>query len=247
MFLSILLATLLGSAISMAGGVLLLWKESFIRRFSLVLVSFAAGSLLGAAFLELLPEAIEEIGNMTTVGVAVILGILALFLFEKVLEWYHCHDQETCDYHSFSGTVLFGDSLHNFIDGVIIALSFGVGGPQVGIPTTLAVFAHEIPQEIGDFGVLYHAGYSRKKVVLYNAFSALMAVVGGVVGYFLFHSIGPFVGVLLAWAAGSFIYISVSDLLPELRHKSGKIEIFHLISIVLGVLIIWGMGVYFPE
>jgi zinc and cadmium transporter len=202
---------------------------------------------MGAAFLELLPEAIEASPNYESVGIAIIVGIIVLFLFEKVLQWYHCHDQATCDYHTFSGTVLFGDALHNFIDGIIIALGFVVGGVAVGIPTTIAVFLHEIPQEMGDFAVLSHAGYSRGKILFYNALTALTAVVGALVGYYLFGSIEAYVGIFIALAAGTFIYIAVSDLLPELRHEPGLKDIGHVIAIVLGVLIIWALGVYLPE
>jgi len=231
----------------MLGGLLLLWREKTVKKFSLTLVSFAAGSLIGAAFLELIPEAIEEVPTYEAVGMSIIAGIIILFTMEKVLDWYHCHDQETCDYHTFSSTILIGDAFHNFIDGIIIALGFGVGGVAVGIPTAIAVFLHEIPQEMGDFAVLMHAGYSRGMVILYNALTALTAVFGALVGYFLFERVEEYVGIFVALAAGSFIYIAVSDLLPELRHKSGRMDIGHLVALLLGVLIIWAMGVYFPE
>lgn len=244
MFGIILLATLIGSLIAMIGGILLLWYEKYVKKHLLTLVSFAAGSLLGAAYLELLPEAIEAY-PLRTVGSAMIAGILTLFVLEKVLEWYHSHEES--EQKILSTTVLIGDSFHNFIDGIIIALSFGIGGMQVGIASTIAVFLHEIPQEIGDFAILMHAGYSKKKVILYNALTALTAVVGGIIGYFLLETIEPYIGIFVAVAAGFFTYISVSDLLPELKHKTAGRDLGHLVALLLGVLVIWSLGAYFPE
>ena len=246
MFIAIMLATLAGSILSLVGGAILLWREAFARKVSLTLLSFGAGSLIGAAFLELLPEAFGELPYHKGIALIVVSGILISFLFEKFLAWYHCHDRETCDYHAFSGTVLFGDGFHNFIDGIIIALSFSVGF-ETGVAATIAVFLHEIPQEIGDFGVLLHAGYTRGKVLFYNFLTALTAIVGALVGYFLVGVIGPYIPFFLAFAAGTFIYIAVSDLLPELRHKAHGLDLGHLASIVLGVLVIWGLGIAFPE
>lgn len=222
-----------------------MWREDLAKKFSLFLVSFAAGSLIGAAFFELIPESLEET-EYSLAALLIIAGILVIFLFEKWLSWYHCHDQETCDYHTFSGAVLFGDAVHNFIDGIAIALSFSVG-MGVGIATTVAIFFHEVPQEIGDFGVLLHAGYTKTKVFLYNMFTALTTPVGAIAGYLLLNQIAPYIGIFLAFAAGSFIYISVSDLLPELRHKNTALDIGHILSIVAGIAVIWAIGVYLPE
>lgn len=245
MLLQTLVASIVGSVFALVGGVILLWREAFARKISLFLVSFAVGSLMGAAFLELIPEALAKAGY-ETVAPFIILGILAIFIFEKTLNWYHCHDQEKCDYHSFSSTVLFGDAIHNFIDGIVIALSFSVGIPA-GVAATIAIFFHEVPQEIGDFGVLLHAGYARSKVFLYNLFTALTTPAGAMLGYFLLPWISGFVPLLLAFAAGSFIYIAASDLLPELRHERRGVEVGHILSIVLGIAAIWFVGAAFPE
>ena len=245
MLLSIFLASIVGSVFALVGGLVLLWREETAKRWSLILVSFAAGSLLGVAFLDLVPEALEE-RPYDYVAPLIILGILAVFLFEKVLHWYHCHNQETCGYHSFTGAVLFGDAIHNFIDGITIALGFAAG-PSVGVATTVAIFFHEVPQEIGDFGVLIHQGYSRSKVILWNVITALTTPLGAVLGYFLLPWISPFVGALLAFAAGTFIYISVSDLLPELRHHSRNRDWVHLLIIIAGVLSVGLIGAYLPE
>jgi zinc and cadmium transporter len=245
MFLQVFFASIVGSVFALAGGVALLWREEFARRWSLTLVSFAAGNLMGAAFLELIPEAIGE-GGYGAVAPFLLAGIIALFLFEKFLNWYHCHDQEMCDYHFFSSAVLAGDAIHNFIDGIVIALSFAVGF-QVGVAATIAIFFHEVPQEIGDFGVLLHAGYEKSKVFSYNLLTALTTPAGAVAGFFLMPWISPYLAPLLAFAAGSFIYIAVSDLLPELKHGGRKGELIHLLSIALGILTIWLVGVAFPE
>ncbi|MCP6720060.1 MAG: ZIP family metal transporter [Patescibacteria group bacterium] len=245
MFIQIIIASLTGSVFALVGGILLLTKEQLARKVSLLLVSFAVGSLLGAAFFELLPEALSEIGDKSAFSF-VILGLLTLFLFEKFLKWYHCHDRETCDIHTFSEAVLFGDALHNFIDGIIIALSFSLGVPA-GIAATIAVFFHEVPQEIGDFGVLLHAGYSKSKILLYNTLTALTTPVGAVVGYIALPLISGVLPQLISFAAGTFIYIAISDLMPELRHKTKGPDFAHLFAILLGLLVLWGIGILFPE
>jgi len=246
MFIQIIIASLVGSVFALIGGVILLTKEEFARKASLYLVSFAIGALLGAALFDLLPEAFEAAGDGKSIFVFVVLGILLLFIFEKFLRWYHCHDTESCHLHTFSSAVLFGDAVHNFIDGIIIASSFSLGTP-VGIAATVAVFFHEVPQEIGDFGVLLHAGYSKGKVLLYNFLTALTTPVGAIAGYFVLPFIPNVVPTLAAFAGGIFIYIAMSDLMPELNHKSKPQEFAHLFFIVLGLAILWTIGVMVPE
>src|SRR3989344_5942649 len=241
MFIQVILSSLVGSVFALVGGLLLLWKENLARKISLTLVSFAAGSLLGAAFFDLFPEALEEIGYEKTT-VFFIIGILAVFLSEKFLKWYHCHDQEVCNYHTFSGSVLFGDAIHNLIDGIVIAAAFSIN-MGTGIAATISVFFSEIPQEIGDFGVLLHAGYTKARVFWANFATALTTVIGALIGYLALSYVHYWIGWLLAFAAGTFVYISVSDLLPELRHKSTKIDVLHFVVMVLGVMVIWFVGV----
>lgn len=246
MFVQILIASLIGSVFALIGGVLLLTKEQLARKVSLLLVSFAVGTLLGAAFFDLIPEAVAESGGEGNILFFVVLGILVLFTFEKFLRWYHCHDRETCDLHTFSGAVLFGDAVHNFIDGIIIALSFSLGVP-VGIAATIAVFFHEVPQEIGDFGVLLHAGYSKAKVLLYNILTALTTPIGAIAGYLALPFITNVIPPLTAFAGGLFIYIAVSDLMPELHHKAKPTEFAHLFLIILGLAVLWFIGTVVPE
>ncbi|MFH0712445.1 MAG: ZIP family metal transporter [Candidatus Jorgensenbacteria bacterium] len=246
MLAQIIIASLVGSVFALVGGIILLTREVVARKASLFFVSFAIGALLGAAFFDLLPEALEAAGDGKNVFIFTLAGILLLFIFEKFLRWYHCHDIEGCEFHSFSGTILFGDTIHNFIDGVIIALSFSLGTP-VGIATTIAIFFHEVPQEIGDFGVLLHAGYSKSKVLLYNFLTALTTPVGAIAGYFLIPFIPNAVPILTAFAGGIFIYIAMSDLMPELHHKGKPEEFTHLLLIILGLVLLWTIGVMVPE
>ena len=258
LFPQILIASFIGSVCALLGGVLLLWREQFARRVSLLLVSFAIGSLTGAAFLELIPEALHEGGlPYTAIAPWILVGIFAIFLFEKAVHWYHVHEEADGDAHehderqhnhrSVTAAVLFGDSLHNFIDGIAIALAWSVDA-ATGITTTIAVFFHEVPQEIGDFGILLHLGYSRAKVWWYNFWTALTTPIGATVGYLLLPFIEGWTPYFLAFAAGSFIYIAVSDLLPELHHhKARRNDVFHLAAIALGVLSIYFVGEWFHE
>jgi zinc and cadmium transporter len=245
MFFTILGASLIGSIAALAGGALLLWREAWARKISLYLVSFAAGALLGAAFFDLLPEMEELLSNGAVYG-SVVVGILIMLFFEKFLKWYHCHDQLVCDYHTFSSSILFGDAVHNFLDGVAIAASFFVSVP-VGIATTAAVFFHEVPQEIGDFGALLHAGYSRARVWWLNVLTALTTPFGAILGYFFLPFFESFLGYFLGFAAGAFIYIAVSDLMPEIRHHAAPREFLHFFMIVFGIMVIILMGTLVPE
>ena len=244
MLFQVLAASLVGSVVALIGGVVLLYKEKWAKKISLFLISFAAGALLGAAFFDLLPEAMEETGK-SEMFAAVLAGIMAIFLFEKVLKWHHCHDEE-CDAKAVSSAVIFGDAIHNFLDGIAIAAAFLVGVP-VGVATTIAVFFHEVPQEIGDFGILLHNNYTKGKVFLYNFLGALTTPLGALIGYFLLAYISPWLGTILAFTAGTFIYISTSDLIPEVRHKEKGNEFGHVFTIILGIAVVFLVGLLFQE
>jgi len=250
MFYQVVAASVIGGVVSLTGGLLLLWREKFAKRISLYLVSFAAGSLLGAAFFEILPEALGGIGEVAFFFV--VAGIISVFVFEKFLGWYHHHDvhhnKDTFEPSSYSvQTILFGDTLHNFIDGIAIALAFAVGF-EVGLATTVAVFLHEIPQELGDFGVLIHRGYKRKKIILYNLLTAFATLVGATLAFlFLPFLPGDFIFYALAVAAGTFIYISTSDLIPELReHSKGGLDIGHTAAIIFGIISVAFLSTVIP-
>lgn len=215
-FLFIVLAGLLISVLAFSGAVALFLNRQRIANLLIYLVALSAGALIGGAFLHLLPEAAEEIDPLTVNAMA--LGAIVVFLIiEKILHWRHCHKVE-CDVHTFGHMSLIGDSFHNFLDGLVIAGAF-IADVRLGIATTLAVALHEIPQEIGDFGVLLHAGFKAKKALILNFLVATMVLVGGIVGYALSHYIERLSAYILPIAAGGFIYIAVSDLLPEIRKE----------------------------
>ena len=219
------------------------------------LVSFAIGALLGAAFLEILPSAFEGAKDFHTLAATLLAGILGFFVLEKLVLWRHCH-VEDCEAHDPLGhdhghthdhgrsgmLILIGDSFHNFVDGVLIAAAF-MQSTQLGIVTSAAVIAHEIPQEMGDFVILLHSGYSKVRALVMNLASGLAMVVGALLGYFALHAMQEWITTMLAIAAASMIYVAVADLIPGL-HKRPEIKstIHQVILIGLGVAAIWVVG-----
>ncbi len=236
-FILILASTFLVSAISIIGILFLVLRKKLLDKISLMLVSFASGSLLGGAFLHLIPEALSPYDE--SVFIVILVGIFVFFLLEKSL-WKHCHEKE-CPVHPFAYLNLFGDGLHNFIDGLIIAASFLVSIP-LGTATTLAVIFHEVPQEIGDFGILVYGGLSKNKALFYNFLTAITAIVGATFMYalYVFSPFIPNMAYLLAFAAGSFIYIATTDLIPELRKERNlTISIVQIILLLGGITFMW--------
>ena len=233
----IFLATFIVSLISFVGVVCLALTEKVLNKILLILIGLSAGALMGGAFLHLLPEAVEKSTGLD-VYLFVLIGFILFFLIEKVLHWRHCHKGE-CDVHTFQYMNLVGDSIHNFIDGLIMAASFVVSIP-LGITTTIAISTHEIPQEIGDFGVLLFGGFSKKKAITLNFVVALTAVLGGIVGYFVSSLIENIVIFILPFAAGGFIYIAATDLVPEIRKELDmKKYMMTLFVFICGILIMW--------
>ena len=232
-------STVFISLLSLAGVIALALKEKVLQRILLLLVGFSAGTLTGGAFLHLLPESLEKLPGGETFVYALV-GFSLFFLMERILYWRHCHEGH-CDVHAFSYLNLFGDGIHNFIDGLVIAGSF-LGGIPLGIATTVAVVSHEIPQEIGDFAVLIYGGFSKWRALAYNLLSAVMAVAGGVIGYFLATNIAGFSAPLLPITAGGFIYIAASDLIPELhKEKDANKSNLAFVLFILGLLFMWAM------
>lgn len=210
------------SVISLIGVFTLSMKEASLKRALIYMISFSAGALLGDAFIHLLPELVEENGWTLSVSVYILSGIALSFVVEKIIHWRHCHHPTSSSHpHPFAIMNLFGDGVHNFIDGMIIGAAYLVSIP-VGIATTLAVVLHEIPQEIGDFGVLIHGGYSKKKALFLNFLISLTSVLGVVVAIVLSNYVENLTSFLIPFAAGAFIYIASADLIPEL-HKERKI------------------------
>lgn len=215
-------ASIVVSLIAFFGAITLMLKDKLLNKILLILVGFSAGTLMGAAFLHLIPEAAEKL-PISMISLYLLIGFSSFFLIERVLYWHHCHSKGgKCDVHTFSYMNLIGDGVHNFIDGTIMAAGFVISIPT-GIAATLAIIAHEIPQEISDFGVLVYGGFSKAKALFFNFLSALTAIVGAVLGFFLSQSVSWFTAFLIPFAAGGFIYIAAADLIPEL-HKEPDLK-----------------------
>lgn len=236
------------SLISFVGILFVGLKEAFINRILMALVGFASGSMIGAVFFNLLPEALIGIDESATVLLlqVVVIGIVFFFVMEKFLHWRHCHD-EKCSVHSFAYLNLMGDGVHNFVDGMAIAASFFVSY-ALGFATTLAVVFHEIPQELGDFGVLIYGGFEKKKALTYNFMSALSAVAGALAIYWLGIYVHGFVQFLIPFAAGGFIYVAATDLMPQLHKEThAKESIVQLASLLAGIGLMLVLAVFLPK
>jgi len=233
-----LLSVTVISTISMAG-VLTMWlADKKLKKAFIYLVSFAAGGLLGDVFLHLLPEAMAETGFQTTSSHVIILGILSSLAVERFLQWRHCHIPTSEEHpHSFAYMNLFGDAVHNLIDGLIVGGSY-IASIPLGIATTIAVIFHEIPQELGDFGVLIYGGFNKRKALMFNFLTALTAILGAMIAFVVGSAIAGFVPLLIPFAAGNFIYIAGSDLIPEIRKDAPepKKAALQLASIICGVV-----------
>jgi len=237
--LNILIACFLISMCVWIAVLFLFFKKETLSRITIFLISLSAGALIGGAFLHLLPEASEGIEPKKLFFI-VLLAFVLFFLIEKVFHWRHCH-KENCEIHTFGYMNLVGDSLHNFIDGLVIASVFLVDF-KLGIITTIAIALHEIPQEIGDFGVLIHAGFNKLKALILNYIVAAMVILGGIVGYFASFYINNIVLYLLPIAAGGFIYIAASDLMPEIRKESNFKKSIKSFSIfLLGIILMFAV------
>jgi zinc and cadmium transporter len=223
------------SAVSFFGALTLALNAEHLKKILLYLVSFSAGAFFGDVFFHILPE-VSEGGFTLQISLWILVGILFSFAIEKVIRWRHCHHEPSEDHpHPVAIMNLIGDGVHNFVDGLIIGASYLVSIP-VGIATTAAVVFHEIPQEIGDFGVLLHGGFSRGKALLFNFVTALTAILGAVLALLLAGQIEGLTLIILPFAAGNFLYIAGSDLIPELHdHVSVKSSLLQFMIFVLGI------------
>ncbi len=241
----ILVATFIVSLISFIGAATLVLSEKLLKKILMALIGFAAGALIGGAFLHLLPESIEKstAGDIHNIFLTLIIGFVIFFVLEKLL-WRHCHER-ACPIHVFAYLNLVGDGVHNFIDGLVMAASFVVSIP-LGLTTTLAIAAHEVPQEIGDFGVLVYGGLGPRKALLLNFVTALTAVTGGIAGYYLSPYLGSAMIFLLPFAAGGFLYIAASDLVPELHKEASTTKtVMSFTSFLVGIILMWGIKLAF--
>ncbi|MCM8801212.1 MAG: ZIP family metal transporter [Candidatus Omnitrophica bacterium] len=240
-FIFALGASLIVSIISFIGIFSLILKENTLKKILLFLVAFAAGALISGSFLHLLAEAIEKNTESLFPFLNLLLGFVLFFVLEKYLYWRHCHKGKNCDIHIFSYLNLIGDGIHNFMDGIIIGVGFFTD-IRIGVATTLAVIFHEIPQELGDFGVLIYGGFSLIKAVSFNFISSLTAVLGAILGYIFSERISGFSNLLLPLTAGGFIYIASCDLIPELHRQSNiKNSTFSMLFFILGIILMLGL------
>ena len=260
-FTWILAATIAGGIISVLGAWLIASRASAAQ--VPILISYAVGALLGAVFIELLPHAFNRSDNLKVTAATILGGLLLFFILEKLVLWRHCHI-EACEAHDphddhaappaivttahhhdhgRSGMmILIGDTFHNFVDGVLIAAAF-LADTQLGIVTALAIIAHEVPQEVGDFLILLHSGYSKQHAFLLNLLSSVAMVVGGVLAYFALQTMEQWVNTLIALAAASMLYVAVADLIPGLhRRPEIRATIQQVTLIALGIATIWLVG-----
>lgn len=242
-YLYALLATVAVSLVSLVGVFSLSLRESAVKRSIFFFVSLAAGALMGDAFIHLIPESFESLDSGLVIGLLIIAGAFLFFVLEKFMHWHH-HADDTSEYvvHPVGRLVLVSDGVHNFIDGVVIGAGFLASVP-VGIATTLAVILHEIPQEVGDFAVLLHAGYSRKRALWLNFLSALTAVAGTLIAFWLGEAGEAIITWVLPVAAGGFIYIAMSDLVPELhKTKDARQSFWQVFFLIIGVAAMVGLA-----
>jgi zinc and cadmium transporter len=245
-----IISVIIVSLISIIAAIPLLIKKKFSKRLLLFLLSISVGVILSTVFMDFLPEAVSH-GYTLGVAINILLGFLCLFVVEKFVHWHHskkCADSEYGHGHAYSLAPinLIGDGVHNFIDGLVIAGSYAVD-ISLGITATIAIIFHEVPQEIADFGVLLYSGFSKKKALFFNFLSAIVAIGGTVVGLILVNKLHGFTQFIIPFAAGSFLYIAASNLLPELhRHCKLKESLLHLLAIVIGIGIIILVVLYGP-
>ena len=233
--LQIFVATLVVSLISLVGIVFSL-REQWLNKVLSSLVAIAAGALMGAAFLHLIPEAIDQKGNLPDIFLYLLIGFLFFFILEQLLHWHHQHGTGH-KVEPFSYLILVGDGVHNFFDGLAIAASFMISFPA-GIITTLAVALHEIPQEFGDFAVLIYGGFSRKQALIFNFLSGITAIAGGIIGYFAFSLMQNSIPYLMLFVSGGFIYIAAADLIPSIKHGAGlRQTIITLVAFSAGIVL----------
>jgi zinc and cadmium transporter len=231
-------------------------KEKTLHSILLVLVAFSAGSILGAAYFDLLPEALGLFEEESVVFIYITFGFVLFFFLERFIYWYHGHGHETdisaktadrASNKGFAYLNLIGDGIHNFVDGMVIAASFLLGF-SVGLATTVAVIFHELPQEMGDYGILVYAGFKRKRALLLNFVVALVVILGGISAVFFIETVEALSGLLIAFSAGGFIYLAASELIPELHEeKSFKKSVVQFVMFILGISLVWSLGIIFPE
>ena len=249
-------ATFLISLLSLIGIFTLSLSENQLHRILNFLIAYSAGTILGASLFDLMPEAVELVEEHIVFPI-IALGFVFFLFLERSLYWYHGHghtheiseydDHDTGQTKSFAYLNIIGDFIHNFIDGMIIAAGF-INGTTVGVATSIAVAFHELPQEMGDYGILVYAGLDQKKALWYNFAAALSIVIGGVFGSFFISKVEELSGWMVAFSAGAFLFLSASELIPEIHDDNDwKRSLIHVIILVLGMFTIYSLGFIFPH
>lgn len=245
MIWSLIGLTLVGGVLSLVGGLMVLAFSKQVDKFVLEMISFAAGVMLAVATLDLLPESLDFI-EPASASKYILGGVLFLFLLERTSLWFH-HHHEAHEKHAHIFPIWLGDTMHNFIDGIVIAVAY-LTNPTLGVATTLAVAAHELPQEIADFSIYLRAGIKKLRIIWLNLLSSLATVVGAVSVFLMRERIEYLTGPLLAFTTGMFLYIALADLIPELHLKSNKLKMMRqTISFALGIVCVFGMGLLISE
>ncbi len=233
------------SVIALVGSITLILKEQTLKKLLLPLVAFAAGSLIGGAFFHMIPAGIEEYGNNIYFYFWLVGGFVLFFALEQLLHWHHHHTEVIVKKEPLTYLILIGDALHNFIGGLAIAGTFLID-VRLGIMAWIAAAAHEVPQELGDFGVLVHGGWDRRSALLFNLFSASTFLVGGMISYFASKSLD--ISFLVPFAAGNFIYIGATDLVPEFKkHHDVKTNMFYFLTFMTGIVLMVGIRLAFEH
>jgi zinc and cadmium transporter len=231
----IVAAGLAMAAIALVGSVTLVLPEPALRRLLLPLVGLAAGSLLGGAFFHMLPEAVSRSGGNLDIWVAFVAGFLAFFVLEQFLHWHHCH-QPVSRHRPLGYLILLADGVHNFIGGLAVGSAFVID-IELGLVTWLVAAAHEVPQELGDFGILVHSGWRRRPALVYNFLSGLTFLIGALVALAVSGAVD--VALLLPFAAGNFAYIAASDLIPQLRATGLGRQLEYFAALLGGLVVLW--------
>ena len=253
--LTIIFATVIVSLISMLGLLVLFVREKIMHKILWVLIAFSAGTILGTAYLELLPEALELVGS-SEAFIYITIGFVSFFFLERYIYWSHGHSHEIEDAKSaldsrmtrnFAYLNVIGDGIHNFVDGMIIATSFLIDF-KVGLAATIAVIFHELPQELGDYGILIYSGFKRNQALIINFMAALTVVLGGVFAIIFLEAVEALSGLLLAFSAGGFIYLAASELIPELQEEKRLSQsLIQFAIFILGIMMIFSLGIFFHE
>ena len=243
-FLWIFFGGLSMSAIALVGSLTIVLREVTLRKLLLPLVALAAGTLLGGALFHMIPASVDKLGNHLSIYVWILLGFTIFLGLEQFLHWHHCH-RVPSEHRPLTYLILIADALHNFIGGLAVAGAFLID-IQVGISAWIAAAAHEVPQELGDFGILIHGGWKKSSALLYNLLSALTFLIGGIVAYSA--SLTTDVTFLLPFAAGNFIYIAAADLIPEIKHEeSGSLNVIHFLSFLTGMALLLAIRLAFER